>query len=162
MRKKGDKDLKKKRKVRSDKKYKYRKKHGKMQPYISTRQRNDPVKIWFWEIVRKDKDSMKKIPKKFRPTIHRFNYVPFLRCDVLSERLSTRKEIEKLTEEVIGVPGTFLIKMFTHKKNKFHCSPTKVCSVKIMETKDGVKAVFLENFKLFRYWFWAEGKGKKR
>lgn len=157
MRLKGSKDLK-KRKQRKDRKYKYRMKHGKFQPYISKRNKGDPIKIWFWSVEPMSKEGIRRFPRHLQPTVHKKVYKKSIRVDVNPERLSTKREIEKLALEVLGYEGDFYIMMFCKRKNQFGVSPVKVCSLKIDKSPNGLKAKFLENFKLYRYWFWKEGK----
>lgn len=157
MRKKGSKDLK-KRRTRKDKKYKYRKKSGKFQPYFSKREKGDPVKIWFWEVKPMSKEGIRRFPRHLQPTLHKKIYEKSIRVDVIPKRLSTKREIEILALEVLGYEGMFYLMMFCKRKNQFGVSPVKVCSLKISNSLNGLKAKFLENFRLYRYWFWMEGK----
>ena len=148
----------KKRKPRKDKIYKYRKKKGILQPYFSKRKRDDPLKIWWWEIKPMSKESIKRIPKNLRPTAKKQIYVPGIRVDVLPERLSSPKEIEELALETIGHTGDFLLMMFCKRKNSWGVSPVKCARVIIKETSDGLKGQFVESFRLQRYWFWDKRK----
>lgn len=155
MRTKGAKDLK-KRKTRSDKKYVYRKRHGNFIPYYPKQDKNDNVKIWFWKLELMSKDGIKRFPKHLQTSIKKTIFKKSIRVDVSPLRLSTKKEIEELSKEVLGEPGIFYIMMFCHRKNKWGVSPVKVCSIRISEVNGELKSKFIENFKLFRYWFWGE------
>ena len=71
--------------------------------------------------------------------------------------ICNRTAIEETAIETIGIPGKFCMKMFTHGKNKFHSTNRKKCMVQIFETKDGgLKAKFLEDYGMYRYWFWIK------
>ena len=148
--------IKKLRKIRSDKKYKYRKKQGKMLPYYSKRNKNDPIKLWIWEEMPMDADSIKRIPVGLRSTARKVKFMHRMRIDVPPERISSRKLIESLMEEVVGRSGSFYIMTFCHRKNKFRVSPVKACSVQIFETDQGIKARFGKDWRMFRYWFFKD------
>lgn len=155
MRTKGSKD-KKKRKIRSDKRYVYRKKHGNFTPYYPKQDKNDNVKIWFWKLDKMSRDGIKRFPKYLQPSIKKTVFKKSIRVDVPPQRLSTRKNIEELSKEILGETGIFYIMMFCKRKNKWGVSPVKVCSVRLSERNGELEAKFIENFRLFRYWFWSE------
>ena len=96
------------------------------------------------------------LSEKIRPHIKKIVYRPLLRVDVMSERLSSKEEIGKLALEVIGYDGSFLLKMFCHAKNKYHCTNRTVAKIKITEHPDGLKADVFESWRIARYWFWKK------
>ena len=155
MKLKGSKD-KKKRRLRRDRKYRYRKKRGVMQPYFSKRNKNDLLKVWWWEAKPMPPESAKRIPKHLRPTARKIVYLQGIRVDVPSSRLSNPMEIEHLAMETLGYEGDFLLMMFCKRKNKFGVSPVKSARVIIKETSLGLKAQFVESYRLHRYWFWRK------
>ena len=146
-----------KRKVRSDKKFRWRKKNGKMSPYYPKRGRNDPIKIWFWEQLPMPKESIRRIPVGLRSTARKVIFKKCIRADVPIDRLRTKGNIEDLSIDIMQRPGDFYIMTFCKRKNKWGVSPVKACSIKIVETDQGLKARFQRNFRLFRYWFWLDG-----
>jgi hypothetical protein len=150
-----------KKKRRSDKKYKYRRKHGKLIPYYPKRNKNDDIKIWFFEERPMSADSIRRIPAKLRSTARKIAFVPSIRVDVPPSRLSNEKNIEDLSIEVMGRPGSFYIKSWGHAKNPYHCSPRTLCTVKIFETEEGLKARFGKAVRIWRYWFWEKRRRKK-
>ncbi len=159
-RKKGSKDLK-KRKVRKDKKYKYRKKRlsDKFIPYIPKQNRNDKIKIWFFKVEKMSKAGYKRFPPQLRPHVRTTIYKPHLRIDVLPERMSSKREIEMLCEEIGLEEGKFEIRMFCKRKNQWGVSAVRVCTIQMLETPEGVRCKFLSaERRLGRYWFWKEGK----
>jgi hypothetical protein len=155
MRTKGARDTK-KRKARKDRKYKSRYKRGKFQPYFPKRNRNDPIKIWWWSIEPMSKDAYKRFPPHLRAIIRKTVFKKSIRVDVLPIKLSNKREIEELAIETLGTTGYFYLMMFCKRKNQFGVSPVKTASVKIIETPEGLRAKFLQNFRLYRYWFWEE------
>jgi hypothetical protein len=149
----------KKRKVRSDKKFISRRKHGKMLPYYSKRKPNDDYKIWFWEEVPMSEDSIRRIPKGLRSTARKVIFAKRMRVDVPPVRLCNEKAIEQLAVEIIGEPGSYYLMMPCHAKNKFHCSYKKACSLRIIESDGQLVGRFGKNFRLFRYkQFWRGNK----
>ena len=140
-------------------KYKYRKKNGKMQPYYSKRNRNDPVKIWWWRAEPMPYASFRRIPKRLRPTSRKIIYVKDIRVDIAPTELSNKKKIEEMAILTLGREGEFLMMMFCKRKNSWGVSPVKVATVVIKESGGGLKAEMIENKRLFRYWFW-EGRKK--
>ena len=154
---KGSKDLK-KRKTRVDKKFKTRKKKGKMIPYYSKRKKSDPVKLWTWSCEPMPYKSIQRIPPRLRPTARKFIYKQGIRIDVMPKDISTKEKVEQLLLDVEKREGDFLLMMFCHRKNKYRVSPVKVCRVVIRESKDGLVAQMVENFRLKRYWFWEKNQ----
>jgi len=157
MRTLGAKD-KKKRKVRSDKKHKYRKNRmGNLVIYKPKRKRDDPLRVWFWERLPMSWDGYKRFPRRVRPYIHkkitRFVDKPFL---VEPEQLSTKENIAQLAVNVICHAGEFILMLPTHSKNTHHVSYKKKVRIRIVETEDGLKAKVIRIYSGFqRYWFWS-------
>lgn len=152
----GSRDLKprKKRKFYAGKLIKKKRmRHGRLVPYVSKRDRNAPIKVWFWEVRPMKKDSWKNFSRKTRPYIKRVVYVPLLRIDVDSERLSNVEAIKQLALETIGYSGSFLLKMFCHAKNQYRVTNRTVAKIKITETPSGLRVEIYENFRISRYWF---------
>lgn len=150
----GAKD-KKKRKFYAGKPVKKRmRRHGVMVPYVPRRSRDDPIKVWFWEQRPMSKEGYKHFPKRIRSHIRKTVYAPYLRVDVDSSKLSNVKKIGDLALETIGHEGVFLLKLFGHAKNKYHCTNRKVAIIKITEHPDGLKAKVEEHWRIARYWFW--------
>lgn len=150
----------KKRKIRKDRKYKYRKKHGKMQPYYSKRSRSDPIKIWWWKEEQMSSDGIRRIPAHLRATAFKTVFKPYLRVDIDPNELSNKKKVENIALLTIGLEGEYLLKMWCKRKNKFHCSAVKVARVIIKEGRDGLIAELVENKRLNHYWFW-EGRNRR-
>lgn len=148
----------KKRKIRRDRKYKYRKKHGKMQPYYSKRGRDDPLKIWWWREEKMPYESYLRIPAYLRKTARAIVYKKDLRVDVPYELLSNKKSVEELALTTLGTEGSYLLMMFCHRKNKFGVSPVKVARVIILQSEDGLSATMTHNYRLNKYWFWNKRK----
>ena len=155
MRIRGAKDLK-KRKSRRDKKKKYVKRGTKLIPYVPKRDRNDPIKLWVWERQKMSVSGISHFPKQVRPYMNRVITKFGVRVDVPPERLSNKKEVENLALEIIGYEGIFLIMGFSKGKNKFGIKPVKLCKIVITESSEGLNARMVENFRLFRYWFWSK------
>jgi len=155
---------KKKRKTRSDKKRKYRKKNGIMQPYVSKRKRGDPIAVMFFEKKPMSYDGYKRWNNKIRPKIRKIIFDPVqvteeekpYRLLVNPEDMSNVEKIEQLAIDVIQYPGAFQLRMPTHSKNTHHVSFKKKADIKIIETEEGLKAKLSNFFNLSRYWFWEK------
>jgi len=166
MRTKGAKDLKKRkqRKFYAGKPIKKkRRKDGKLVPYVSKRNRNDSIKVWFWERKRMSYDGYQRFPRHIRPyvkkIITKFVGKP-VRVD--PEFLSNIESIKQLAIDIIGYDGTFLLMMPTHSKNTYRVSYKKKAVIKIIETEEGLKAKVFEYFNLSRYWFFRGDKNERR
>jgi len=153
MRTKNAKDLK-KRKIRSDKKHR-RTKTGNLIKYSSKRDRNAPLKVWWWERRPMTYDGYRNWTKSLRPYVRkittRFVGKPIL---VEPERLCNVQAIEDLAVDTIQYPGIFVLMMPTHAKNSFHVCYKKKAKVKIVETEEGLKAKVIWVGSIRRYWFW--------
>jgi hypothetical protein len=156
MRTRGARDLK-KRKRRSDRKHKYVRRHGHMVPYRTKRHRGDPIKIYFWKVEPMSKEGYRNWSRDMRPRIKRVVYKPVIRVDVAPERISSKEAIEELSLDVIGYTGNFVMRGFSHGKNKYRVKQCRLCKVDIFNAPDGLKARCYDNFRLSRYWFWQKG-----
>jgi len=145
---------KKKRKSRRDPKKKYTKHKGKFIPYKPKRDRNDPVRIWWWERIPMSLQGVQHFPKQVRPYVNRVITKFGVMVNVLPEELSTAKDIENLALITIGYPGNFLLMMPCHSRNAWRVSYKKVARIIITESSEGLNAKMVENFRLFRYFFW--------
>jgi len=153
---KGAKDLKKrkKRKLYAGKPIKKkRKKSGKYVPYISKRDKQSKIKLWFWTEEKMSKEGYKRFPKDVRQFVRKIVYKPKLRIDISPEDISTKEKVEALAVEHLW-EGTWLMKGFSHGKNKFHVKNVTLCKIKITDHPEGLRAKLVENKRLFRYWFW--------
>lgn len=133
---------------------KKRRKHGKFVPYISKRQRGDPIKAWIWEVRKMSKTGYRNFSAKTRPFMKKIVFVPLIRIDVDPERLSSVEAIKELFLEVVGYEGSFLLKLFCHAKNRMHVTNRTVAKVKITSHPEGLKAQVFETFRISRYFFW--------
>lgn len=154
MRTKGARDLR-PRKQRSDRKHKYRKKHGKLVRYISKRDRNSPIKAWFWQVKPMSREGFEMWNRRIRARVYKTVFIPYIRLDVPAERLANKDVIEELAIEIIGHEGSFLLKLFSHAKNKFHCTARTVAKIKIVDSPEGLRAHVYESWRLSRYYFWT-------
>jgi hypothetical protein len=152
---KGARDLK-RRKSRRDKKKKYVRHKGKFVPYVSKRGKSDPIKIWWWQVLPMSLDGYKNWNSTFRARLKKIVYKPLIRVDVPADRLSTRESIGDLAIETIGFDGNFLLKGFSHGRNKWHVKNVTLCKIKIVETPEGLKAFVTDTWRLSRYWFWRK------
>jgi hypothetical protein len=155
MRTKGAIDRK-KRKSRRDKKKRYTKHNGKFIPYKSKRNKNDPIKLWFWQRVSMNPESVKHFSRKTRPYMKKIITKFNVRVDVDPQSISNKEKIEQLALDVIGYEGTFLIMGFSKGKNSWGVKPVKLCRVVIKESSEGLKARMTDNYRLFRYFFWEK------
>lgn len=121
--------------------------------YVSTRKRDDPIKLWMIEIRDMDKDSYRNFSKETRKYMRRKVYVPRLRIDVDSYQISNKQLVEQLCLEHLWV-GHWLIRGFSRGRNKFHCKPVPLAEVIITDSSSGMRAKLISNIRLFRYWFW--------
>lgn len=165
VRKKGDRNFKpRKDKGKARKTYRGKsvlkkvKRKGRMIPYKSIKRRGDNVKIWFWEIKKMTKSGRMMWNKDIRPYIRPVTYHFGVQAEVKPEDISSKEAVEQTSLDLIGHTGNFYMMMFGHKKNIFHSSPQKVCQINITESEEGLRANMIQNFKLWRYYFWKGGR----
>lgn len=156
MRTLGAKD-KKKRKSRRNPNKKYVRRKGKFVPYVSKRQRGDPIKIWFWEERPMSPEGIKHWNKNLRLTIRKVVYRPYIRADVDPYRISKSENIADTAMTIIGHEGIFIMMGFSRGKNKYRVKPVKLCRIQIKSTSEGLRASVSETWRLSRYWFWRGG-----
>lgn len=152
----GSKD-KKKRKPRSDRKHRYRKKHGKFVPYVPKRQKGDLIKIWYWRVDPMSQDGYFRFSRRIRSYMRKIVFRPLFRIDVDPSEISDSKGIADLSLEAVGYEGEFLFKGFSHGKNRFRVKPVTLARVRIFNTPEGLKCKVKPTFRLTRYWFWNKG-----
>lgn len=126
--------------------------------YVSTRKRDDPIKLWFWEILPMNKDSYRNFSKQTRKYMHRKVYIPRLRIDVDSYQISNKELVGQLCIDHLWA-GHWLLKMFSHAKNKFHSTNRGVAEIIITDAPSGFRVKVIPSFGargLYRYWFWND------
>ena len=90
--------------------------------------------------------------------MRRKTYTPILRIDVDPEQLSTKDNVAQLCIDNLWA-GHWLLKTFSHAKNKFHVTNRAVAEIIITDSSDGLRARVIPSFKsrgLYRYWFWND------
>lgn len=149
------KDLK-KRKPRSDRKYKRkRNRAGNLVPYIPKRSKQDDIRVWFFHAKRMSKDGYRNWSPKVRGHIKPIVYYPVGKpISVSPQAISSIEGIEELAVNTIGFEGRFYFKMPCHSKNRFHVSYKKKALIDITEHEDGLRAKVIQTWNLKRYWFW--------
>jgi len=155
MRTKGSRDHK-KRKIRKDRVHKYVHRKGKLVPYISKRQRTDPIKLWLFQELPMNPDSIRHWHYKIRPKIRKIVFKPLIRVDADVSRICNKESIENLFLDVLGYEGDFTLKTFSHAKNRFRVKPITIAKVKIRDSPTGLKASATSLWRISRYWFWSK------
>lgn len=131
--------------VSKSRKIKYEKKKGQ----------KEILKIWIWQRAPMSKEGYKRWNKKMRPYIKPYIFLFHVRADVPVERLRNKREIEDLMLEIVGHEGDFYMMGFSKTpRNKYRVKPVKMARILILESREGLKARMVENFRLWRYWFW--------
>jgi len=123
--------------------------------YVSTRKRDDPIKLWFWEELPMNKDSYRNFSKQTRKYMRKIVYKPTLRLDIEPSMISTKELVEQLCLNQLW-SGTWLIMGFSHGKNKYGIKPVKLCKIRITEHPNGLRAKMINNYRLFRYSWWQD------
>lgn len=126
---------------------------GVIKTYTSKRSRGDPIKIWWWKEERMSLDGLRRFPRKVRHKVRKIIYKPTLRMDVPPDYISSKEKVESLAEQHLW-EGVWLMMGFSHGKNKFFIKPVKLAKIRIIDTSNGLKARMIQNYRLFRYWFW--------
>ena len=149
---KGAKD-KKKRKHRRIKKKKYMIRKGKFVPYVSKRQRGDPIKIWFWKREKMSIEGYRRWSKNLRAKAYKKITKFGVRIDVPPEMLSNDENIKQLANEFL-YEGEWLLMGFSHGRTKTHVKPVMLCRIFVRDSKDGYNIRITDKRRLSRYWFW--------
>lgn len=145
-----------KRRPRSDRKHRYVKRNGKMVRYVPKRKRGDPIKLIWWQVCPMSPEGYARFSRDTRAYMRRTVFKYVMRVDAPPERLSTKEEIANFALETVGFAGTFLLKGFSHGKNKWGIKQVTLCHVKIVESQEGLRAVVSNTSRVRRYWFWRE------
>lgn len=115
------------------------------------------IKIWVWEKGAMSKSGYRLWNRHVRPYIKPVVYYPGIRADVHVSHLQTKEDIEELMLEIVGYEGEFLIMGFSRTwRNSYHVKPVKLCRVIIRESREGLHAKIINNYRLWRYWFWRD------
>jgi hypothetical protein len=133
--------------------------HGVFVPYVSHRSRNDPIKVWFWDVQKMSLNGFHHFNKNVRLKVRRIVYGKNrIRVDVDPEQLSTRENIAQLGEELLW-EGSWYLMLWSGSKNKFHTSAKCVAVLQIKETSLGLKCRVIPSHNhrsLRKYWFWRD------
>lgn len=155
-RKRGSKDRK-KRKRRSDRKRWITPPYYKPFPKVEKGHKT-ALKLWIWEVRPMTREGRLRWDRKLRVRLHPMTYHPLFRVDSPVERINSIEAIKEFALEVIGYDGVFLIKGFSHGKNKRHIKNVTLARVKIKQMADGLMAFVDKTQRLSRYWFWRKWK----
>jgi len=124
--------------------------------YISKRNEDSPIKLYFWTIDKMSLEGLKHFHRKSRKYIRREVWGKNrVRIDVHPSEINNREKLEAFAEEHLW-EATWLMLLWTHRKNRFHCSPRGVAIIKIKDTSEGIRARLYPSFKnrgLKRYSF---------
>lgn len=128
--------------------------NGKLVPYKTKRDKNDPVKIWYQEV----KPMSKVGYKKFHPKVRKYldtTIKPFIGkpVKVKPEEISTPDKIGKISIDVLQYDGTFNFMMPSASKSSKRVSYKKKAVVKITESEGGLHARVINYGKMRHYWF---------
>lgn len=134
------KDIGKKREKYAGKKTKPRRKiSGKFVPYVSKRRRGDAIKIWFWSVEQMSHQGFMNFSKETRRKMHRYVYGRSrLRIDVEPEDISTIEAIKELALDNLW-SGEWLLLIWGHSKNSYHCSARAFAKLIITDHPEGMK-----------------------
>lgn len=152
----GSVDKVKHRKIRSDRKHKYRHRHGKLVRYIPKRKRGDPIKLRFSQKVPMSPEGYMNWNRHLRSRLHKYVYNWILRIDVPTDRISSREEIGKLAIDLIGYEGDFIMFGYGHGRTPTHCKPIKLCNIKLIDSGEEIVAKVTNTNRLSRYFFWSK------
>ena len=136
-----------------NKKHKAKKKSLLFKKYVSSRNKGDPLKIYFWEKRPMSRDGYERVPRRFKLGVKKIIFKPLMRVDVPETMINTKEGIEKLTVRLVGYEGRFQMRMFCKAKNRFGVSPKSRAEIEIRNTPDGLKGVIIKH-KMHHYWFW--------
>lgn len=139
---------------------KKRKYHGKLVPYVSHRNPGDPLKLYFWKIDRMSVEGLHHWNRKIRTKVHRNVYGKNrVRIDAYPDEINNRENLARFCEEVLYQEGNWLMLMWTHRRNKYHCSARAVAVIHMKETSEGMKARVVPSYKnrsIGRYSWWQK------
>jgi len=141
---------------------KKKKVNGSFVPYVSKRNRDDPIKIAFFKIDRMPLESYMHFNKKLRRHIRRVIYGKppgRIYTSVDQNQIGTKEKLGQFCINLLW-EGRWLIKFPSHCKNKMGVSFNAKGIVILTETSQGMKAKIITSWKpgrsLSRYWWWKE------
>lgn len=117
----------------------------------------ESLKIWFWEQQKMSIDGYRhwnvRVRRHIKPVIYRFR----IRADVPTEMMGTKQAIESMALEVMGYEGNFLVMGVSGSpRTRTGLKWVKLCRVIISNSEEGLRARLVENYRLWRYWFWRD------
>ncbi len=114
------------------------------------------IKIWVWKIDKMTYDGYKRWSKHLRRKLNTEIWIPQDKNHVYTmpvEEINTKEKIERFMEKRY-YPGTFVIKTFSNKKNKYHCTSKKKLRVVVKHSEYGNVAKVVKDYGMYSYWFW--------
>ncbi len=112
------------------------------------------LKLWVWEKGTMSRDGRSKWNRRIRPFIKPIVYRFRMRIDADISYLTTKEKIEQFLLDIIEYDGEFLLMGFSNAKNRFHTKPVKICRVVIFNSREGLRARMIQDYRLWRYWFY--------
>lgn len=138
-----------------------RKIRGRYVPYESLRRKGSPLKVYFFKVDVMSNEGYFHFPKDTRAKIWKYVYGrngARVRVDLSEEQLSTKENISSWCSENLW-EGSWHLRLWTHKKNLYHCSARTVATIKLTNSADGLRCKVYPSHRgrsLRRYSFWKD------
>ena len=151
-----------KRKLYAGKKTKpRRKKNGVFQTYVSKRKPGDNFKVAFWKIEQMPHESYMNFSKETRPFMHRKTYgkgTGRVYLSVPPKQLSTKENISEICISHLH-EGEWLLMLWSHAKNRYHCCAKAFGKVIVSDHPEGLRCRVIPSYKrrsLRKFSFWKD------
>lgn len=118
----------------------------------------DSIKIWIAEIRPMNYDAYLRFHRNIRHKIRPEVYIPLRgSIQVPTNEINTKEKFVDFIVNILLREGDFLIRSFSHGKNKYHVKPVKLCRILIKSNEYGLYGRMTADYRLFRYRWWIKG-----
>lgn len=136
---------------------KKRRKNGKLVVYVPKRSKFDPIKLQIIKIEQMSKEGFNNFPRHLRSHIKPYIFSSNrYRIDAYPDDINNKEKMGNLIIDICGSEGVWDVRAWNHKKNKGHCSPCRICLVKVYDSENGFYSKVYPTKRLSRYWFWRK------
>ena len=119
--------------------------------------KKEELKLFIWEEREMLKDSYMQWSAHLRGKVRKVVYKPVVRVDVHVADICNKQLVGKMVIDVVGRPGTFIIRGVSHGKTKTHFKWVRLAKVLVRQSRESFEATVIP-VRVQRYWFWREVK----
>lgn len=117
----------------------------------------DSIKIWIAEVRPMNYEAYLRWDRNVRHKIKHEVYIPLRgTIQVPTNEINTKDKFVHFIVNVLLREGDFLVRSFSHGKNKYHVKPVKLCRILIKSNEYGLYGRMTADYRLFRYRWWIK------